>query len=98
MRAKLDKISETEFSLSGDLTFITTTLLYKQSCEQFNQKADQLIIDLKAVEHSDSAGLALIVEWYRVAKMNNQSLKVLNMPKQMSDLAELSSVNKLLKE
>ncbi len=96
--AFLEQINDTEFNLKGDLIFSTTATIYKQSLSLFNKNTDKISINLSAVEHSDSSGLALIVEWYRLAKKNNQSIRIMNMPEQMCDLAKLSSVDELLAE
>lgn len=93
--AKLEKISATEFILSGDLIFATSAIIYEENLSIFKNAHSQLNISLEGVQHVDSSGLALIVEWYRLTKKNNQHLKITNMPIQMRDLARLSSIDEL---
>ena len=54
------------------------------------------VIDLAAVTASDSAGLALLIEWLSVAKGANQALRYENIPCQLEQLARLSEVEELL--
>lgn len=53
-------------------------------------------IDLGGVTGSDSAGLALILEWLSVARAAKRSLRFLNVPAQLRQLARLSEVEELL--
>jgi phospholipid transport system transporter-binding protein len=54
------------------------------------------VIDLAGVTTSDSAGLALLIEWLSVAKAANQALRYDNIPSQLHQLARLSEVEELL--
>ncbi len=54
------------------------------------------VIDLAGVTASDSAGLALLIEWLRVAKAASRSLRFENIPSQLQQLARLSEVEELL--
>ena len=54
------------------------------------------VIDLAGVTTSDSAGLALLIEWLSVAKAANHALRYDNIPSQLHQLARLSEVEELL--
>jgi phospholipid transport system transporter-binding protein len=54
------------------------------------------VIDLAKVTASDSAGLALLIEWLSVAKAANHALRFENIPSQLQQLARLSEVEELL--
>jgi phospholipid transport system transporter-binding protein len=54
------------------------------------------VIDLAGVTTSDSAGLALLIEWLSVAKAANHALRFENIPTQLQQLARLSEVEELL--
>jgi phospholipid transport system transporter-binding protein len=54
------------------------------------------IIDLGGVTGSDSAGLALLIEWLSIAKSAGRSLHYENIPTQLEQLARLSEVEELL--
>jgi len=53
-------------------------------------------IDLSGVTGSDSAGLALLLEWLSVARAAKKSLRYEHMPAQLQQLARLSEVEELL--
>ena len=82
------------YIVNGDLTFATidpSTL----NAVTFNQK--NIIVDFKSVTMADSAGLALLVEWYKKAKSKNINLHFNNLPEQIKTLARLVEVNDLIK-
>jgi phospholipid transport system transporter-binding protein len=54
------------------------------------------VIDLGGVTGTDSAGLALLIEWLSVARAAKRSLRYENVPAQMRQLAHLSEVDELL--
>jgi phospholipid transport system transporter-binding protein len=54
------------------------------------------VIDLAGVTASDSAGLALLIEWLSVAKSAGRTLRFENIPSQLQQLARLSEVEELL--
>jgi phospholipid transport system transporter-binding protein len=54
------------------------------------------VIDLAGVTTSDSAGLALLIEWLSVAQGASRPLRFENIPSQLQQLARLSEVEELL--
>lgn len=79
------------WSLSGELSFTTVTTLLAEF-EQ-NETLPQTI-DLKEVTHTDSAGLALLIEFLKHAQKS--SLVFQNIPEQMLILATVSGVQDML--
>ena len=84
-----------QFVISGNLSFATATELLKQS-EQLFDAASTINIDLAAVTHADSAGLALLLEWLRYGKLKNKAVRYHNLPAQLRSLAAISEVESLL--
>jgi len=82
-------------NVSGELTFSTVNGLLTVAPEHFAQ-LNELEIDLANVTRSDSAGLALLVDWLRYAKNANKSLVFHNIPTQMLAIANASGLDKLL--
>jgi phospholipid transport system transporter-binding protein len=81
--------------VNGVLHFTTVTALLRAGIEAIgNGRA--AVIDLSGVSDSDSAGLALLIEWLSVAKSENRSLRYENVPAQLHQLARLSDVEDLL--
>jgi phospholipid transport system transporter-binding protein len=83
------------FRVSGALTFDTARDLLQLSQSLFAQ-ASKLNIDLSAVSGADSAGLALLIEWYRAASRANKTICFSNVPTQLHTLAKISDVEQLL--
>lgn len=93
--AKLEALGNGRFKVYGALNADTVTDLLKRSDEAF-KGATTLEIDLANVPEGDSAGLALMIEWLRLAKQRNQQIKFENVPEQIAALARISEVEKLL--
>lgn len=94
LTAKLVQQSPGRLVVQGDMSFATASDLLNQSRELFVGQ-DAIDIDLSGVSHADSAGLALLIEWLRGAKLKNQKIKYLSMPMQLKALAEISEIDGL---
>ena len=81
--------------IKGQLTFATANEALAASQGLFVRKK-KLTLDLAGVEATDSAGLALLVEWIGEAKRAGCKLKLSHVPKQALALARISEVQKLL--
>ncbi|OQW91734.1 MAG: hypothetical protein BWK79_16245 [Beggiatoa sp. IS2] len=79
--------------LSGELTFATVSALFAELHQRAQQTWPQTI-DLRDVTHTDSAGLALLIELRR--QTQNSPLVFRNLPTQMMTLANVHSVQALL--
>jgi phospholipid transport system transporter-binding protein len=79
----------------GSLHFTTVSALLSAGAEAI-RRSEAGVIDLGAVTASDSAGLALLIEWMSVAKGANRTLRYENIPCQVQMLARLSEVEELL--
>lgn len=96
MSSRIEKQGEGKFLISGLLEFATATQLARQGNELFKIEGDALVLDLGGVTRSDSAGLALLIEWRRVAEQRKQTLSFSNIPQQLLDIAEVSGIDKLI--
>ncbi len=81
------------FLIDGDLTFAT---IDKQTVKSFAflNAAKDISIDLSQVSCTDSAGLALMIEWLKYSRTKRTQLKFKNIPKQLLALAQLSGFDK----
>ena len=95
LRARIEPVRPDRFRIQGALTFATVTRLLARSLELFS-RAEALDIDLDGVDHADSAGLALLVEWMRYARRRDLPLRFINMPPQMLAIARASSLDHVL--
>ncbi|CAA9891883.1 Anti-sigma-factor antagonist [Candidatus Methylobacter favarea] len=83
------------FIVEGDLTFST---LGKDTLKSFDflKAAKEIIIDLGRVTSTDSAGLALMMEWIKYSRRKRIRLSFKNIPEQLLNLAKLSGLDKAL--
>ncbi len=82
--------------VSGDLTFATVTALLAQSRPLFGGGNEPLLLDLGSVGRVDSAGLALLFEWQRLAASHDRPLAFQEIPAQLLAIARASGVESLL--
>lgn len=82
-------------NVGGELTFNTVNELLTKAPILF-KKHDKLEINLLDVTRSDSAGLALLVDWMRYAKRSNKTIAFHNLPSQMLAIANASGFDELL--
>jgi phospholipid transport system transporter-binding protein len=90
-RARLESLGEGRFRVSGVLDASTAADVLEESEARFAQ-APKIDIDLGGVGESDSAGLALLIEWLRVARQGGQTIRFANVPAQIEALARISEV------
>ena len=79
----------------GSLHFTTVSALLSVGSDAI-EGGHATVIDLAEVKASDSSGLALLIEWLRVAKRSSHALHYENIPSQLQQLARLSEVEELL--
>jgi phospholipid transport system transporter-binding protein len=94
-RARLEALGEGRFRVSGVLDATTATDVLEQSQSRFTQ-APNVEVDLGGVGESDSAGLALLIEWLRMARQSGKQIHFANVPAQIEALARISEVEDLI--
>ena len=93
---RLDEQSEGRYALSGELSFASVPELWRQVTGTLAVEAGELTVDLSQVSRSDSAGLALLVEWMRAAEAGGKTIAFHNIPAQMLTMARVSGLDELL--
>ncbi len=94
-RAKIQRRDTRTYCVLGPMTFDSVTDLWRQSMDMFSGET-VLQIDLAQVTHTDSAGLALLVEWMREASRQGARIDFLHLPAQMLALAEAANLEQVL--
>lgn len=79
----------------GTLTFATVPAIYAQGQALFD-KNGAITVDLDGIQRTDSAGLALLMEWMRIAQRQNKTIRFQNIPAQLLAIARLSGLESLL--
>ena len=86
---KIKQATVKSLEIEGDLTFST---IDKNTAKIMSKliTPNDITVDLKQVEATDSAGLSLIIEWLKIARSRNIELAFINVPEQLQALARLS--------
>lgn len=92
---KLEDRGDGRFAVSGEMTFDTAERILKKSEEPFEAHT-QLEIDLSGVTKSDSAGLALLLEWVTWANHTVREIRFVGMPERIAAIAKTTEVERLL--
>lgn len=82
-------------ALVGELSFDTVGELAARG-DDLLPAAAELDIDLAGVTRMDSAGLALLVEWLRLARGAGRAIRFLGAPDQLFAIARASGLDKML--
>jgi len=83
------------FLLSGELTFETIPSVWRTSSALLSEPGD-ITFDLQGISHTDSAGLALLIDWMRTARGLNKRIAFKNIPAQMLAIATVSGLEDIL--
>ncbi|MEW5756989.1 MAG: STAS domain-containing protein [Pseudomonadota bacterium] len=89
--ARLDPLGAGEYGVSGAMCFETVIGLLQQSGALFSG-ASSVVVDLGGVERADSAGVAVLVEWLRLARSKGVALRFRHIPAQMWSIVEASDL------
>lgn len=92
----LKDLGDGKFSLSGNMTFQTAGQILRIS-EQYFEKHTRIEVDLSGVTNSDSAGLALLLEWITWANHTVREIRFLETPSRIDAIARTTEVDALLK-
>jgi phospholipid transport system transporter-binding protein len=79
-------------AVEGPMTAATARALL----EAGRPGAGAWVVDLSAVTHADSSGLALLLDWLRSARQAGGSLAIRGMPESLGSLARLYGIDILL--
>jgi phospholipid transport system transporter-binding protein len=82
--------------LGGEMNFVSTPGIYRELEGRFKSSDSALIIDLAGINHADSSGLALLLEWQAMAHKLDRRLHITNAPASLLRLAKLCEADKLL--
>ena len=93
---RFEKDDETVYRIIGELNMSTVPQLLHDMSEVFSVNGESRVIDLAEVSRSDSAGLALLLEWQRLAQEQDIQLTFRNLPEQMQAIIQVSGLDKLI--
>ncbi len=92
----LKDLGSGKFSLSGKMTFQTAGTILRVS-ERLFEEHTRIEVDLAGVSDTDSAGLALLLEWITWANHTVREIRFTEMPEKIEAIARTTEVDNLLK-
>jgi len=91
----LTDLGEGRFALSGDMSFHTAEQILQASTKLFVQQA-RIEVDLSGVRGTDSAGLALLLEWISRSFHSEKTICFTSIPDKVLAIAETAEIDDLL--
>jgi len=91
----IEELGEGRFAISGEMTFDTAEKILRASEAPFEEHT-QLEVDLSEITMSDSAGLALLLEWVTWANHSVREIRFSGMPEKILAIARTTEVDGLL--
>lgn len=82
--------------VKGDIDFTNVMSVYQQSMRKL-KPLKQWHFDFSALKSSNSAGLALMVEWMKVARQQNKEIKFKNLSSDLNAIANLAGLTELFR-
>jgi len=92
---RIEETGHGSWLLVGDLSFTTVPAL-RGGLDMKSADRTRISIDLAGVTRSDSAGLALLIEWLRESEQLGKTITFLNMPAQMQSIARVCGLDGIL--
>jgi len=83
------------FRLAGVASLATARALLERGSALFGTLAE-VELDLSAVSHVDSAGLAVLLTWIERARRDGRVLRYRSIPAQLRGIARISAVEEML--
>ncbi len=87
--------NETQLCITGDINFSNVMSLYAESLRLLSSK-QQFSFDFSGVKASNSAGLALMIEWMRLAQAKKLKASFKNIPPNLLSIAKAAGLDALL--
>lgn len=93
----IEQVKPAYFLITGELNVYSVPQAEQQMAVLLSPiSAGEVCIDLQAVTRCDSAGLALLVAWFRLAKRQQLTLVYHHLPEQLLQMARVTEVDSLL--
>jgi phospholipid transport system transporter-binding protein len=92
---ELCDLGDGRFELRGNVSFQTAEDILRSSEKLFAGLAN-IDVNLSAVEQTDSAGLALLLEWISRAANTDTEIQFSDMPEKIQAIAITTEINELL--
>lgn len=95
-QVEIERLAEDRYRICGELTLATVPGLERRALPAKWPAQTSVVLDLSGVTRTDSAGLALMVEWLRLARGRDIRLRFADLPHQMREIARISDLLPIL--
>ncbi|HET7370748.1 MAG TPA: STAS domain-containing protein [Gammaproteobacteria bacterium] len=92
---EFESLGNGRFIVSGDLSFATAEVALDEG-ERLFEHFQEIDLDFAHLGKTDSAGLAVLIEWISRANRDGKEIRFHGLPGQLHALAEISEVEDLL--
>ncbi|MGD2119319.1 MAG: STAS domain-containing protein [Chromatiales bacterium] len=92
---QIEQLEKGRYRITGVLDFNTVPALLTQ-VQNLTRHEPEMSIDFSAMQRSNSAGLALLLELVAEARKKQRKLVFTGLPASLLDLAKMSNVEQLL--
>ena len=94
---ELTDLGSGKFSLSGDVSFRTAESVLRASDGLFN-RGGEVQVDLSQVSRTDSAGMALLLEWLSRANNAGVHMRFAGIPEKIKAIAVTAEIDEFLEK
>ncbi|MBF0217956.1 MAG: STAS domain-containing protein [Gammaproteobacteria bacterium] len=84
------------FVVVGELGFATAVAALKVSTPLIDSAPLQISVDLHAVTSADSAGVALLIDWWRRQRQRHGTIEFINVPLKVYEIAAATGIDSVL--
>ena len=95
-QTNIKETGDGQFAVEGELSKFTVPSILRSSNNMIQSATQNLVIDLQEVTHTDSAGLALLLEWMTLAKKSELQIHFRNLPAQLWEIAKVSDLEEII--
>lgn len=92
----LEKINDQQYALSGELTMQNVSQVSRDTKPLLAAMSGEVTINLSRIARADSAGLALLIDWLRIARQQNVTLRFEQLPDQLLQIARVCELHSVL--
>ncbi|MGA2654575.1 MAG: STAS domain-containing protein [Gammaproteobacteria bacterium] len=93
----LNKANDNEWVLQGPLNVRTIRRIWREGYDLLEKtQAKQITLNLQDLTQSDSASVALLIDWQRYAKQHGKTLRLHHVPEKMREIIRLSNLQNIL--
>jgi phospholipid transport system transporter-binding protein len=95
---RLTAVGPGRLAAEGALTFATARAALELGSATLDRESGAQEIECAGVGASDSAGLAVLIEWLAIARRQGRALRFTQLPAGLAALARISEVDELLRK